>query len=116
MKRSIAAAATAALLVFVPSAFAVRDYARTALNIIPSGQYGGVPVPPEADRQARMYDGLTPLFDNVGRGDLLRFFKSERLGSEGPGPARCRAPAPGRADHPRPPQRAAHLRRARTTT
>ena len=85
MKRSIAAAAMAALLVFVPSAFAVRDYARTALNIIPSGQYGGVPTPPEADRQARMYDGLTPLFDDVGRGDLLRFFKSERLGVKGQG-------------------------------
>ena len=85
MKRSIAAATLAALLVFVPSAFAVRDYARTALNIIPSGQYGGVPAPPGADRQARMYDGLTPLFDDVGRGDLLRFFKSERLGVKGQG-------------------------------
>jgi hypothetical protein len=59
VKRSVVPAAVlAAMLVLVPSAYAVRDFARTALNIIPSGQYGGVPVPPEADRQARMYDAL----------------------------------------------------------
>ena len=64
MKRTIVSvAAVAALFVFVPSAYAVRDYARTALNIIPSGQYGGAPPVAKADDQARMYDGLTPLFD-----------------------------------------------------
>jgi hypothetical protein len=68
VKRSVVPAAVlAALLVLVPSAYAVRDFARTALNIIPSGQYGGVPVPPKADRQARMYDALTPEFDRVSR-------------------------------------------------
>ena len=29
-----------------------KDYAQTARNIIPSGQYGGVPGPPGADTQA----------------------------------------------------------------
>ena len=56
-----------------------RDYADTALNIIPSGQSGSVPVPAGADAQARMYDGLTPLFDRVTEPDLRRFFKSEAL-------------------------------------
>lgn len=56
-----------------------RDYADTALNIIPSGQYGSVPVPAGADEQAKLYDGLTPLFDKVTNEDLRRFFKSEAL-------------------------------------
>src|SRR5215210_4539235 len=63
-------------------AHAVRDYASTALNITPSGQYGGVPPAPEADDQAKMYDGLTPLFDDVTKADLFRNFKSERLGTK----------------------------------
>ena len=54
-------------------------------NIIPSGQLGGVPVPKQADRQARMYDALTPLFDGVKPRDLTRYFKSEKLGIKGQG-------------------------------
>jgi acyl-homoserine lactone acylase PvdQ len=96
VKRTIlSGVAVAALFAVVPSAHAVRDHARTALNIIPSGQYGSVPVPPQADRQARMYDGLTPLFDDVGRGDLFRYFKSERLGTKGQCPCRTERPRKG---------------------
>ena len=44
-----------------------------------------------------MYDGLTPLFDNVTNSDLTTYFKSEKLGvdNDGPGTIRrpCRAPA-----------------------
>ena len=47
-----------------------QDFADIARNIIPSGQYGGFPIQPAADDQALMYDGLTPLFDNVTDGDL----------------------------------------------
>src|SRR5262249_26770945 len=57
------------------------DYAGTALNIIPSGQYGSVPPPPQAADQAQLYDGLTPLFGNVRTSDLSTYFKSERLGT-----------------------------------
>ena len=89
------AAVMAALFAVVPVAHAVRDYARIARNIIPSGQYGGVPIPPEADRQARMYDALTPLFDDVDTGDLFRLFKSERLGTKGQGPLRTQRPRRG---------------------
>ncbi len=59
---------------------AAEDYASTALNIIPSGQYGTLPIPAAADTQAKMYDGLTPLFDNVTKSDLTTYFKSEALG------------------------------------
>jgi acyl-homoserine lactone acylase PvdQ len=89
------AAAMAALFTVVPGAQAVRDYARTARNIIPSGQYGTVPPPPQADSQAKMYDALTPLFDDVDRGDLFRLFKSERLGTKGQGPLTTARPRKG---------------------
>ncbi len=91
-KRVASLAAITAAIVLVPvSGAAAKDYAGTALNIIPSGQlqpfeapYATVP----NDRQAEMYDGLTPLFDNVTAGDLTTYFKSEALGSVGTdGPA-----------------------------
>ncbi len=74
-----------AFFVVAAPAHAVRDFASTALNIIPSGQYGAVPPPPKADDQARMYDALTPLFDDVTNRDLTRYFKSEKLGTKGQG-------------------------------
>ncbi|MCB8969866.1 MAG: penicillin acylase family protein [Thermoleophilales bacterium] len=90
----LAIAFAAAMLLPVSGASA-KDYAGTALNIIPSGQYGSVPPPTSldpgklpADQQAQMYDGLTPLFDNVSDGDLTKYFKSEALnslGTDGPG-------------------------------
>ena len=76
---------------------AADDFAATALNIIPSGQYGSVPPAPGADAQAKMYDALTPLFDQVTDADLHDEFKSERfgVGADGPGrrARRCRARA-----------------------
>jgi acyl-homoserine lactone acylase PvdQ len=86
--RFVAAGAVLVALALPTSAAAVPDYASTALNIIPSGQYGAVPAPPPADDQARMYDALTPLFDNVRRRHLRRYFKSEALGIGSDGPAR----------------------------
>src|SRR4051794_3502132 len=80
----------------VAPAYAVRDYSSTALNIIPSGQWGAVQPPPQASDQAQMYDALTPLFDNVTKADLLRNFKSEKLGTKGQGRmARERVPRKG---------------------
>ena len=68
---------------------AADDYAATARNIIPSGQYGGGPPPAGADAQAQMYDALTPLFDQVTAADLMTKFKSEHfgVGEDGPGTA-----------------------------
>jgi acyl-homoserine lactone acylase PvdQ len=87
LRRSLLASLIALALFAVPAS--AKDYAGTALNIVPSGQYGGVPVPPNAAQQAQMYDGLTPLFDQVTAPDLTKYFKSEALGAAGaPGPTR----------------------------
>jgi acyl-homoserine lactone acylase PvdQ len=79
----------AAMLVLVnaaPASAGIEDPADTALNIIPSGQYGDAPPPPGASTQAEMYDGLTPLFDQVTNADLTKYFKSEGLGVGPDGP------------------------------
>ena len=73
-----------------------KDYSQTALNIIPSGQYGAVPPPAGADAQVLMYDGLTPLFDHVTSADLARYFKSEKFGISTAGPGTTESvPYPG---------------------
>ena len=93
-----AALAAAAILLLLPAGApaAARDFAATALNIIPSGQQGAVPVPEGADRQARMYDALTPKLDQVTSADLQRDFKSERFGTRGQCPCRVeRVPRDG---------------------
>jgi Penicillin amidase len=91
--------AVAALLLLAPAAGraqTTRDFAATALNIIPSGQQGAFPVPAGADRQAQMYDALTPKFDDVTSADLHRDFKSERFGTRGQCPCRVeRVPRDG---------------------
>ena len=69
MSRIAALAAAAFALSAAPAA--ADDYAATARNIIPSGQYGSVAGRrPGADPQAQMYDALTPLFDQVTAADL----------------------------------------------
>jgi acyl-homoserine lactone acylase PvdQ len=97
MSRLIVRALVAACVsLTAPAAASAADFAGTALNIIPSGQWGGVPVPPSADEQAKMYDSLTPLFDQVTPPDLLTAFKSERFGVDTSGPGRVEAvPRPG---------------------
>jgi len=59
------------------------DYAGVALNVLPPGQSGSLAFPPTSTDQLKLYDGLTPLFDKVGDGDLRRYFKSARFGLEG---------------------------------
>jgi acyl-homoserine lactone acylase PvdQ len=79
--RKLVVTVVVVLSMAVPAtATAQKDYAKTALNVIPSGQYGSIPIPDGADSQAKMYDGLTPLFDGVTNADLTTFFKSERFG------------------------------------
>jgi acyl-homoserine lactone acylase PvdQ len=76
------------LAALLPGAAHARDYAGTALNILPPGQHGAVPPPAGADREARMYDALTPLFDQVTTADLAATFKSSRLGAADSCPCR----------------------------
>ena len=82
LRRTVPLLVAVGLLVAAAPA-AATDYAPNALNIIPSGQYGSFPPPPGADQQALMYDGLTPLFDQVTAPDLTKYFKSEALGAAG---------------------------------
>ena len=93
MKR-LALLACACTLALPGSAFA-KDFASTALNIIPSGEWGDVPVPKHADSQARMYDALTPLGGHVTTRDLFKDFKSERLTDKGQGHLRTERPIKG---------------------
>ncbi len=86
--RARAAWAAVVIVLLLPGTAGAQDYAETALNIIPSGQYGAVPPPAGADEQAKMYDELTPLFDQVSTADLFRTFKSERFGVDTSGPGR----------------------------
>jgi acyl-homoserine lactone acylase PvdQ len=60
-----------------------RDYALIARDIIPSGQYGSVPLPPQANQQAVMYNALTPLFSHVSAADVVADFKPEQIGIAG---------------------------------
>src|SRR3954453_1511207 len=82
----IVALAAAAVVVF-PATAQATDFAATARNIIPSGQYGGYPVPAGADQQAQMYDALTPLFNQVTDADLQTKFNSQGFGAGPMGPA-----------------------------
>src|SRR4029077_16417914 len=87
MPRSFAAAVVGACLLPRPSTAVSDDSAATARPVVPSGQWGGAPVPPGADSQAKLYDSLTPLFDRVTADDLTRSFKSEAFGVGPDGPA-----------------------------
>ena len=89
-------AVTATALLLLPSSALARDYADQARNVVPSGQWGGAPVPPGADSQAKLYDSLTPRFDQVTAADLTTSFKSEASASGPTGPRRPSAsPAAG---------------------
>jgi acyl-homoserine lactone acylase PvdQ len=63
-----------------------KDYATIALDIVPSGEYGAVPAPANADQQAEMYNALTPLFNHVSESQLTDFFKPMTLGNDTAGP------------------------------
>jgi acyl-homoserine lactone acylase PvdQ len=86
MPRLLLAAVAATLA--LPSAALANDYADTARNVVPSGQWGGAPVPAGADSQAKLYDSLTPRFDQVTPADLTTSFKSEGFGVGPDGPAK----------------------------
>jgi acyl-homoserine lactone acylase PvdQ len=81
---SIVAALTTIAIAASPAA--AKDYAIIARDIVPSGEYGSVPPPPQADQQAEMYNALTPLFNHVTSPDLLADFKPDYLGTAAVGP------------------------------
>ena len=81
---SVVAVLSAVAIAASPAA--AKDYAIIARDIVPSGQYGSVPPPPQADQQAEMYNALTPLFNHVTSQDLLADFKPDYLGGAAVGP------------------------------
>ena len=100
MRRAAALSALAVAMLVPASAPAGpldRDYSAYSRNIIPSGQYGDVPIPEGATTQAEMYDALTPRFDQVTSADLLTDFKYAGfgVGPDGPGVAEKGLPRTG---------------------
>jgi len=71
------------------------DVAGTVLNVLPPGQFGGLPFNTHTNDQIPLYDGLTPKFDAVTPADLTLFYKAESFGLGGASPERVENP-PGR--------------------
>jgi acyl-homoserine lactone acylase PvdQ len=71
-----------------------QDYAAVALNVLPPGQSGSLSFPPTATDQAKLYDGLTPLFGQVTAANYAGFFKREPFGLA-PGDKAVRTERPG---------------------
>jgi len=56
-----------------PASGQTADVAGTILNVLPPGQFGGLPFNSHTNDQIPLYDGLTPKFDAVTPADLTLF-------------------------------------------
>jgi acyl-homoserine lactone acylase PvdQ len=93
MVRSLALLLFAAL--FLPTtAFGATDFGRDVYNVLPAGQDGGLPLTKHSTDQLPLYDGLTPLYDEIKASDIPKYFKPERFGVIGK-PARTERPREG---------------------
>jgi len=72
------------------------DTAGTVLNVLPPGQFGGLPFNIHTRDQIPLYDNLTPRFDAIGPTDLDLFYKPETFGLGTESPERVENP-PGRS-------------------
>lgn len=79
--RLLAGLAMAAIGALGATAARAADF---AFNILPPGQYGGLPTTPNSTDQLPLYDGLTPLRGNVTTSDIERLFKPEDFEPNGP--------------------------------
>jgi Penicillin amidase len=79
MVRSLVPLIFAALLV-PTTAFGASDFGRDVYNVLPAGQDGAYPLTKHSADQLPLYDGLTPLYDQVKASDIPKYFKSERFG------------------------------------
>jgi hypothetical protein len=81
MKRALVLLAmTAATLVLAAPASAARlDFGKQTWNILPPGQSGALPPDRHSTDQLKLYDALTPLFDQVTARDIPRTYKSARF-------------------------------------
>jgi acyl-homoserine lactone acylase PvdQ len=92
---AVAVAAGLALGLGASTAAPPRDYAAVALDVLPPGQAGGLALTRNSTDQLRLYDGLTPRFDQVSAADLRRYFKAEPFGLDGARPVRVESPRAG---------------------
>jgi len=94
-----ALAATLVLGGLPPAAYSAPppDFASPgeAWNILPPGESGSPSPNPNSFNQALLYNGLTPLFDQVTDSDLPNFFKPNIFGLGSETPASVVEPRPG---------------------
>src|SRR5215216_2417616 len=74
------------LAVAGPAAAARLDFGKQTWNVLPPGQSGAIPPDRHSTDQLRLYDALTPLFDQVTAGDIRRTYKSARFFAPRGGP------------------------------
>ena len=80
MKRASLLGLAAVLLTSIGASAAPRhDYAAVARDILPPGNYGGTNFNAHSSDQVKLYDALTPLFDQVTAADITKDFKAEPL-------------------------------------
>jgi acyl-homoserine lactone acylase PvdQ len=66
-----------------------------AWNVLPPGEAGGSSLTTNSTDQIPLYDGLTPLFDQVTNADLPTYFKPNIFGLGSETPASSETPKPG---------------------
>jgi acyl-homoserine lactone acylase PvdQ len=93
VKRIAVAAMTAACCFAIagPASAARLDFGRQTYMILPPGQSGAIPPDGHSTDQLKLYDALTPLFDDVRPSHIKSLYKS----------ARFFAPKGGRVDRPK---------------
>lgn len=88
MRRALTFLAIAAVAVFALGAAGAApriDYAGVAYDVLAPGENGSVAFNANTNDQAKLYDGLTPLFDKVTDADIKKWYKPNTFG---PGPAK----------------------------
>jgi acyl-homoserine lactone acylase PvdQ len=68
-----------AALILPAAALGATDFGKDVYNVLPAGQFGGLPLTKHSNDQLPLYDGLTPLWDQVTAADIPKYFKPERL-------------------------------------
>ena len=76
----VLSAAISALILPSTATAASTDYGKGMFNVLPPGQAGAFPLTKHSADQIPLYDGLTPLFDQVTAADIPKYYKPETFG------------------------------------
>jgi acyl-homoserine lactone acylase PvdQ len=82
----------AAALAQTAGAASAPDFAGDAWDVLPPGQAGSIPPSTHSADQIPLYDGLTPLFDNVTAADIPKYYKPNIFGLGGQTPESVTTP------------------------